>query len=83
MASDKWDETELVPPLLARADTQRCARVFAIQLRDKTNTDLGRTNRFAFISVGAIAKAFGVHRLHHFQNAADTLGVSLRQQRQM
>ena len=83
MASDKWDETELVPPLLACARAQGRARVFAIQFRDETGADLGRTDRFAFISVGAIAEAFGVHHVHHFQNAHDAFGISLGQQRQM
>ena len=48
--------------LLADLFLQRRERVFAIQLCDEAGADLSGTNRFAFISVGAIAEAFRIHR---------------------
>src|SRR5205814_5392083 len=69
--------------LFAGAALQYSVRVFAIQFCDKTGADLGGTNRFAFVSVGAITEAFRIHDLHHFQSACDAFRFSLRQQRQV
>jgi hypothetical protein len=67
--------------LFAGTALQRSACVFPIEFRDKTGADLSGTNRFALVSVGAIAKSFRIHHAHHFQNAPYALGISLRQQR--
>ena len=67
--------------LFAGTALQRSACVFPIQFRDKTGANLSGTNRFALVSVGAIAESFRIHHAHHFQNAPCALGISLRQQR--
>ena len=67
----------------AGAALQHSSRIFAIQFRNKTGADLGGTDRFAFVSVSAIAETFSVHHLHHFEDATFAFGVSLRQQREM
>ena len=77
------DTTARLPPLFARTCAQRCPCVFAIQFRNKTGADLSGTNRFAFVSVRAIAETLAVHDVHHFQYPRDALGISLGQQRQM
>src|SRR5439155_11619828 len=71
------------PELFARAALYRRARVFAIEFRNKAGADLSRTNRFAFVRVCAISKSFRIHHMHHFQNAPNPFGISLRQQGQM
>ena len=52
--------------LFAEPLAELCARVFAVEFRDKTRADLGGTHRFALISIGAITKSLFVHYLHHF-----------------
>lgn len=69
--------------LFADAALQACARVFAIQFPDETGANLGRTDGFAFVGVGAVAETFRVHRAHHFQDATRAFGVSLGQKRKV
>ena len=71
------------PELFACAALYRRARVFAIEFRNKAGADLSGTNRFAFVRVCAISKTFRIHHMHHFQNAPNPFGISLRHQRQM
>jgi hypothetical protein len=47
--------------LFAEPLTELCARIFAVELRDKTGADLGGTHCFALISVGAITKSLFIH----------------------
>jgi hypothetical protein len=63
--------------LFADAPAQTCFRIFAIQFRDEAGADLRRANRLAFVRVGAIPKAFGVHRAHHTDNAFGSFGIAL------
>ena len=56
-----------VPRSFTGALLHFCPCIFAVQLRNKTGADLGRTNCFAFVGVGAVAETFRIHRLHHSQ----------------
>src|SRR5437773_10946585 len=69
--------------LFAGGALQYSVRVFAIQFCDKTGTDLGGTNRFAFVGVGAITEAFRIHDLHHFERVRNAFSSAQRQQRQV
>src|SRR3979490_1547729 len=51
--------------LFAGAAAQSRFRIFAIQFCNEACADFGRTDRFALVSVSAIAETFCVHRLHH------------------
>jgi hypothetical protein len=65
--------------LFAESAAELCARVFAVEIRNETGADLGRTHCFALVSVGAIAESLVVHYLHHFQHASLTFGCTLWQ----
>src|SRR5207247_5126936 len=69
--------------LVAGLSPQTRHRIFAIQFRDVARADLRGTNGFALVGVRAIAETLGVHRRHHFQDAARALGLALRQKREM
>ena len=55
------------------------ACVFAIEFCNEADADLSGTDRFAFVSVGAIAETLSVHDLYHFEDATLSFGMSLRQ----
>src|SRR4029077_5629136 len=65
--------------LFAESLAELCARIFAVELRDKTRADLGGTHCFALVSVGAITKSLFIHYLHHFQHTSLTFRRALRQ----
>jgi len=65
--------------LFAESLAELCARVFAVELRDETDADLGGTHCFAFVGVGAITKSLLIHYLNHFQHPSFAFGRALRQ----
>ncbi len=66
--------------LFACAALYRRSRVFAIQLGNETGADLGWANRFAFVRIRAITESFCVHDGDHFQRAALSFRMTLRQE---
>src|SRR5437016_5270863 len=59
---------------------QGCQRVIAIHLRDETELNLFRADRFAGASDSTVAELLGVHLLNHAQDAPRLLGFALREQ---
>src|SRR5262245_62025571 len=65
----------------AESSSELGARIFAVEFRDETGANLGRTHCFALISVGAITKSLVVHHLYHFQHASLAFRSALGQKR--
>src|SRR5262249_18862349 len=68
-------------PSFAESSSELGARILAVEFRDETGANLGRTHRFALISVGAITKSLVVHYVYHFQHASLAFRSALRQKR--
>src|SRR5438270_5599319 len=67
----------------ASSSQQYGPSVFAIEFRDETCANFCRTNGFALVGVGAIAKTFRVHLAYHFQCAQGPFRSALRKKCQM
>src|SRR4051794_12113009 len=55
--------------LLVAAVADRCPQVIAVHAGDELNADLLGANSLAFVVVGAVAEALGVHLRHHLLDA--------------
>jgi len=69
--------------LFTGAAAQTRFRIFAIQFGDELALISSRTDRFALVSVGAVAETFGIHRLHHADHTLRSFRFALRQKREV
>ena len=58
---------------------QHAPEQISVQLTDKVNADVFWTDCFAFTKVGAAAKAFFIHFVHHQHSTVIAFGLTLWQ----